>query len=321
MIYTNEHLFCNDLPTIPRPDIGKILVTGATGYIGSLLVPELLARGYDIRIMVRSITSEIKTKWQGVEVVEGDARNLNQLRSALDGVRIAYFLIHSLILGQSKFKSVDIEIARNFRIISEEKGVSKIIYLSGLGNAQTKLSQHLSSRMEVASELSKGKVPIITLRSAIIIGSGSASFKIINQLVKNTPIILLPPWAKTKCQPISIKNVIKYLVGVMEYSGKTHSFYDIGGKDILTYEEMIRMMVYVLGKRRLFIPVPFSNTFFFGKIASLLTDVQPSITKCLIDGCRNEVVCCNNNIKKILKLEPLSYKEAVLQAIASEDVN
>lgn len=318
MIYRNDQLFCNDLPTNPIPERGKILVSGATGYIGGLLVPELVARGYDIRVMVRAISADMRTNWPGIEIVEADARNLNQLRTALDGIHTAYFLIHSLTLGQSKFESIDIEIAKNFRMISEEKGISRIIYLSGLGNAKTKLSQHLSSRLEVAAELSKGKVPVTTLRSAIIIGSGSASFKIIRQLVKNTPVILIPSWAKTKCQPIGIKNVIKYLVGIMEYSGTTHKFYDIGGKDILTYEEMIRIMVNILGKKRIFLPVPFSNTLLFGNLASLLTEVPPTITKCLIESCRNEVICCNNNIGKILNFELLSYKEAVNQALASE---
>lgn len=316
MIYNNKQLLCNDLPTIPNPEKGKILVTGATGYIGGLLVPELIARGYDIRVMVRAITPEMYNKWQGVEIVVADARNLDQLRIALDGIYTAYFLIHSLSLGQSNFETVDTLIAKNFRVISEEKNVSRIIYLSGLGIANTKLSQHLSSRMEVASELSNGKVPVTILRSAIIIGSGSASFKIIKQVVKNTPIILIPSWAKTKCQPIGIKNVIKYLVGVLEYTGSIARNYDIGGKDVLTYEEMIKTMVKLLGKKRVFLPVPFSSTFIFGNLTSLFTDVQPAITKCLIEGCRNEVICCNNNISKILDFKPLSYKEAVLQALS-----
>ena len=321
MNYNNEHLFCNDLPTIPKPEKGKILVTGATGYIGGLLVPELLARGYDMGVMVRAINPEMYKKWEGVEIVVADARDLNQLRVALDNIHAAYYLIHSLMLGPSKFESADIEIANNFRIISEEKKVSRIIYLSGLGIANTQLSQHLSSRQEVANELSKGNVSVTILRSAIIIGSGSASFKIIKQLVKNSPIILLPPWTKTKCQPIGIKNVIKYLVGIMEYSGPVRRFYDIGGKDILSYEEMIKIMVKILGRKKIFLPVPFSSTFLFGNLASMFTNVQPSITKCLIDGCRNEVICCNTNISKILNFKLLSYIEAVEKALANVETS
>ncbi|MEZ5195969.1 MAG: NmrA family NAD(P)-binding protein [Bacteroidales bacterium] len=321
MNYNKEHLFCNDLPTIPKPEKGKILVTGATGYIGGLLIPELVARGYDVRVMVRTKNKEMHKKWDGVEIVVADARDPNQLRVALDKIQTAYYLIHSLMLGQSKFELADIEIAQNFRKISEEKGIKRIIYLSGLGNSNTKLSQHLTSRMEVATELSKGSVAVTTLRSAIVVGSGSASFKIIMQVVKNSPIILLPPWAKTKCQPIGIKNVIKYLVGIMEYTGSTSKYHDIGGKDVLSYEEMIKIMVDVLGKKRIFLNVPFSNTSLFGNLTSLFTNVQPSITKCLIEGCKNEVVCCNNNIATILNLKPLSYREAVEQAVAKKDIN
>jgi uncharacterized protein YbjT (DUF2867 family) len=208
-------LLCHDLPSKPRLDMGKILVTGASGYIGGRLVPELLARGYSLRVMVRAASPIYKEHWPEVEIVVADALNMESLRAALEGVDTAYYLIHSLLLGPKEFASADVQAARNFRIAAQEKKVKRIIYLGGLGDTHTQLSTHLESRIQVAQELKRGKVPVTILRAAIIIGSGSASYEIIQNLIRKLPIILVPLWANTKCQPIAIRDVIKYLVGVL----------------------------------------------------------------------------------------------------------
>lgn len=319
MNYTNDQLFCSDLTTSPQTEKGIILVTGATGYIGGRLVPELLARGYKVRVMVRVFSVEQEERWPGAEIVVADARDIESLRIALDNVYAAYYLIHSLLLGQMKFGSVDLVVAQNFRKAAEEKNVSRILYLCGLGNVKSKLSQHLSSRLKVAEELSKGPIITTIIRAAIIIGSGSASFEILKDLANNLPVLLVPKWAKTKCQPISIRDVIKYLVGILEHNETVSKYYDIGGKDILSYEDMMRIMVFMQGKKKLFITVPISNTFFYGYLASLFTSVPAPITKCLFEGCKNEVVCSDQEITRIVDLIPLAYKEAILRAMSREE--
>jgi uncharacterized protein YbjT (DUF2867 family) len=314
-----KDLFCNDLPTEPRPEIGKILVTGATGYIGGRLVPDLLARGYKVRIMVRENLPEFGEQWPGVEVTVADALNINSLKIALDGINTAYYLIHSMLLGMQQFEAADIQAAINFRRIAETKGLKGIIYLGGLGDLHTALSAHLRSRIHVAQQLKKGSVPTTILRAAIIIGSGSASYEIIENLVQNCAFFPTPPWSKTKCQPIAVRDVIKYLVGVLETPEAMGGTYDIGGKDILTYRDMLRIMAEILGKKRLFIPVPVTSIKLYSYLASLLTPVPVQICRCLLEGTHNEVICLNNRIKEIVPFETKGFKEAILRALSREE--
>ena len=195
--------YCHDLPSTPIPEIGKVLVTGVTGYIGGRLVQELIDRGYSVRVMVRAFSSDHQERWPGVEIVVADALNIEQLIAALENVHTAYFLIHSLHLGKKQFESTDLKIAANFRIASEYQNVKRIIYLSGLGDKKSKLSPHLQSRCDVADKLSAGKIPVTVLRAGMIIGSGSASYEILENLVLNTPIFFIPKWDKIDNSPIS----------------------------------------------------------------------------------------------------------------------
>jgi uncharacterized protein YbjT (DUF2867 family) len=312
------YLFCHDLPSKPLAGIGKVLVTGASGYIGGRLVPELLARGYTVRIMVRAPSPVYQEQWPPVEVVAADALNLDQLNRALQGIDTAYYLIHSLLLGRKEFASADIQAAVNFRMAADANGVKRIIYLGGLGDTQSKLSQHLQSRIQVADELRKGNVPVTTLRAAIIIGSGSASYEIIQHLVKRIPIILIPRWAKTKCQPIAIRDVIKYLVGTLEIPETSGGSFDIGGNEILTYHEMLKARAELLHKKRFFVPF-FSFLPLYAYIGSLVTPVPAPITRSLMEGLKNEVVCQNNTIQGYLPFKPLSYREAIVRAMNREE--
>lgn len=312
-------LFCSDLPSTPRPDIGKILVTGATGYIGGRLVPELLARGYQVRVMVRATSPEHKERWPQAEVVTADALQQDDVSKALEGVHAAYYLLHSLLLGKKEFEAADIKAATNFRKAAEKQDVRRIIYLGGLGDIRTPLSPHLKSRMKVAQELQRGKVLTTIVRAAIIIGSGSASYEIIEHLVKKVPILCIPYWGRTKCQPISIRDVIKYLVGVLEIDETAGKTFDIGGSDILTYEKMLKIFAGLLGKKRLFVRVPFSSIGFYSYLANLLTPVPGPITFCLMEGLKNDVVCRNQDIKRILSFQPLGYEQALLDAMSREE--
>lgn len=311
MTSKDDELFCNDLPSKPNPLVGKILVTGANGYIGGRLVPELLNRGYNVRIMVRNLSARYNQQWPDVEVAEADALNLKELLDALEGIHTAYYLIHSLLLGQKTFEKTDLQAASNFRIAAKKQGVKRIVYLSGLGNRKTNLSPHLDNRIKVADCLSEGEVPVTVLRAGMIIGAGSASYKILRNLVDNTPVFFIPKWAKTKSQPISVRGVMMYLVGVLENEETTGKRFDIGGPDIVAYDEKLKIMAALLGKKRYFLPGFFMLSSFYGYIASLLTTVPKPICKILVEGCKNEVVCQNTEINKYVNIKLLPFQSAL----------
>lgn len=315
----DELEFLKEIPTRFDPTIGKILVTGASGYIGGRLVPRLISRGYSVRVMVRELYPEYADLWKGAKVVIADAHRMEGLERALDGIDTVYYLIHSLHLGPEKFEKADIDAARNFRIAAERMNVKRIIYLGGLGDITVTLSKHLQSRLLVAEELSKGRVPVTTLKAAVIIGSGSASYEILKHLVENLAVIPTPHWADKRCQPISVRDVLKYLIGVLENPETPGKTFDIGGRDILTYKDMMKEFAKILKLRRIFLPFPVSNIHFYSYFASFFTPVPASITSCLMEGIRNDVVCSNDRIKKYVPFEPLAYCEALKRALAKEE--
>ncbi|HRY97849.1 MAG TPA: SDR family oxidoreductase [Bacteroidales bacterium] len=315
----NPEYYCEGLGTLPQTGMGKVLVTGATGYIGGRLVPVLRQRGYDVRVMVRRHSREHRERFPGCEVVAADATQAEEVFWALKDVHTAYYLLHSLHLGQKRFEEVDQKLAANFRRAAEENGVKRIIYLTGLGHENAKLSAHLESRMMVARELEKGPVPVTLLRAGMIIGSGSASYEILHHLVKNTWIFFIPRWARTQSQPIAIRDVVRYLVGVLEIPETAGRHFDIGGPDILTYDEKLKVLARMLGLRRLFLPGLITWTPLYGYIASLLTPVPGPITKVLIEGCRNEVVCQNDDIREFIPCQNYGFQEALLKAMTAEE--
>lgn len=312
-------LYCEGLETIPNPGMGVVLVTGATGYIGGRLVPVLLERGYKVRVMVRALSREQYERFPGCQIVAADATDYHELEKALEGVSVAYYLLHSLRLGRGDFQKADLRVAENFRRAAEANHVSRIIYLSGLGKESSRLSPHLENRMKVASVLGEGRIPLTLLRAGMIIGSGSASYEILRHLVKNTPVFFIPYWARTLSQPIAIRDVIRYLVGVLELDETKGKSYDIGGTDILTYDEKLKILAEMLGLKRLFLPALITWTPLYGYIASLLTPVPGPITKVLIEGCKNEVVCQNDDILKLIPNRRLSFREALLKAMTAEE--
>lgn len=313
-------LFCADLSTTPNTHIGTILVTGASGYVGGRLVPELLARGYRVRMMVRSDRASYEGLFPGAEVFEADALNLDELVKALNEVDVAYYLIHSLHLGPKEFAVADMEAVRNFRKAAEQNQLSRIVYLGGLGDIRQPLSSHLRSRIGVANELKASKVPVTILRAGIIIGSGSASYELLLHIVKRLRVIPSPVWGKNHCQPISIRDVIKYLVGVIEVPETSDGNYSIGGRDVLTYEEMIRILADVLNRKVMVVHSPIKNTTLFGYLASLITPVPNAITKCLLEGVTSEVICLEDEISRTaLNFEPLPYREAIVRALTREE--
>lgn len=310
--------FCDDLKSSPKPDLGIILVTGATGYVGGRLVPELLRRGYQVRVMVRAFSPDYASRWRGAEVVEADALNREELTKALKGVHTAYYLIHSLLLGTRKFESKDILAAENFTSVAEEEGLQRIIYLGALGDKNKKLSPHLKNRNLVASKLNDGNTPVIVFRAGLVIGSGSAPYEILKNLVKNTPIFFIPYWAKTRSQPIAVRDVISYLVGINEVDIEGSREFDIGGNEIVTYDQMLKTLAKVQNKKRLFIPALITNTSVYGYIASLLTPVPEPIIKALVQGCKNEVLCRDHKIREVIDIEPRTFKQALMRAYENE---
>ncbi len=312
-------LFCQELGTEPLEGIGRILVTGASGYIGGRLVPELLARGYSVRAMVRGDKSACSNRWPEAEVVSGDVLDEESLSSALEGVCCAFYLVHSLLLGPKDFEAADIQAAIAFRTTAAKHSVERIIYLGGLGDVQTSQSAHLRSRARVAEELAAGEVPTTILRAAIIIGTGSASYEIIHHLAGKIRLSLIPHWARNKCQPIAIRDVIKYLVGVMESPASAGMSFDIGGADILTYEQMVKIFAECTNKKVFSLLSPVSSIKLYSYLTSLMTPVPARITASLMEGLKDEVVCRNNHIRAFIPFTPLTYREAIVGALTREE--
>ncbi len=314
-----DGLKCADLPTTPCPEIGTVLVTGGSGYIGGLLAPELLARGYQVRVMVRGGFRLNEDRWPGADVVVADALKKKHMNWALEGIHTAFYLIHSLLMGPEEFEAADIQAAINFREAAREEGVKRIIYLGGLGDRLASKSRHLRSRVKVGDALRAGSVPVTTMRAAVVIGSGSASYEIIRHLVTRMPFILLPHWCRNKCHPIGVRDLIKYLVGLLETPETGGETLEACGNDILTYEEMLRIFADVLDRKIVFVPFPFSNIKFYSYFVSLLTPVPAQITVGLMEGLQDDAVCKTDNIRKYIPFEPLSYREAVVRAFTREE--
>ena len=311
--------YCVDLRTKPVPEIGSVLVSGATGYIGGRLVPELIERGYKVRVMVRSYSAEYIERWPEAEVVVADALSHEQLKEALKGISIAYYLIHSLLIGKKKFAESDLSAARNFRTVAEEEKLHRIIYLGPMGESGKVLNSSLEHRMNVAKTLTEGNVSTTILRASIIIGSGSASFEILDHIVRKSPIFFIPSWANSLCQPIGIRDVIKYLVGVLETSETAGNTYDIGGDDVLSYREMMKILVRLLRKRRLFLPSPFSSIKFYGYIMSLISPVPAQIVVSLLESVKNDVVVRVDTIRKHIDFKTIHFKVSLLRALSREE--
>jgi uncharacterized protein YbjT (DUF2867 family) len=314
-----DALFCQDLPTRPLSGAGKVLVSGASGYIGGRLIPELVARNYQVRAMVRADASVCGARWPEVEPVEADALDPESLRKAFAGIHTAYYLIHSLLLGPRSFETADLQAAVNFRDAAAQSGARRIIYLGGLGDRLASKSRHLQVRMQVAEELKHGPVPVTILRAAIIIGSGSASYEIIRHLVNRTPVLFIPRWARTRCQPIAVRDVIKYLVGVLETPETAGKDLDIGGPEILTYELLLKTFAEVIRKKIFFPSAPISYLPIYAYAASLLTPVPAPITLSLMEGLKDEAVCRNNDIQRLIPFQLLSYRDALIRALTREE--
>ncbi len=319
----NYH-YCDELPTSPRPEVKTVLVSGANGYVARRLVPELLYRGYRVRCMLREKGMPQLLTHPNLEYAYADALNKSQLQLAMRGIDVAYYLIHSMRLVNRKFRSTDKTAAKNFREAAEDHGVQKIIYLGGLGETSKIVSRHLESRIEVGSILSEGSIPVIRLRGAIIIGTGSASYELMKSMILHTRWIPFLPEFNSKCQPIAVRDVIKYLVGVLETEGLETRKYPIGGKDVMTYEEMVQRFAKLLNRRVRFfnvswVPLPVTLMCrLFAYWLHLFIAVPVNITCLLLESLRTDVVCPDESIREILPFETVGFETAVQWALQKE---
>ena len=303
----------------PSNTMAKILITGATGYIGRLLVQRLLAKPkMDLRLLVRSPDKLPPELRERAEVVKGSTFEPESLQSALEGIDCAYYLIHSMGAGKD-YRRLDRESAKNFREACIEAGVRRVIYLGGLGSKET-ASQHLLSRIETGEILSHkpDQIQTIWLRAAVIIGSGSASFDIIRNLIRKLPIMITPRWVHTMTQPIGIEDVLDYLVGAASLAYQGNVVIDIG-TDPLSFKEMLEDAARVMGLRRFLLPVPFFSPRLSAYWLILMTRVDFHIARELVEGLKSETLMQNENAARLFpEIKPLSYAEAVAQALEME---
>ncbi|OEJ23854.1 NAD(P)-dependent oxidoreductase [Streptomyces agglomeratus] len=278
----------------------RCLVTGATGYIGGRLVPELLDAGHQVRCLARSPGKLRDHPWAGgVEVVRGDVTDEASVREAMEGIDVAYYLVHALGTGKD-FERTDRRAAEIFGAQARAAGVRRIVYLGGLtprGVPEHELSPHLRSRAEVGAILMASGVPTTVLRAAVIIGSGSASFEMLRYLTERLPVMVTPSWVRTRIQPIAVRDVLRYLVGSAGMPSEVNRAFDIGGTDIVTYRDMMRRYAAVAGlPRRLIVPVPVLTPGLSSHWVGLVTPVPHSIARPLAESLRHEVVCDEHDI-------------------------
>ena len=295
----------------------KILVTGATGYIGGRLVPRLIEKGYDVRCMARD-SSRLEGRWADAEVVSGDVHNYESIKPALDGIDVAYYLIHSMSAGEHEFADKDMKAAENFSVKAKSAGVKRIIYLGGLGSSDQKLSPHLKSRQQTGDKLRESGVPITEFRAGMIVGSGSLSFEMMRYLTERVPVMITPKWVNTRTHPIAVRDVLRYLIDALEIDESEGKTLEIGGQDILTYAELMKTYARIRGLKRVMIRVPVLTPRLSSYWVDFVTPIPSSIARPLVEGLKNELICTNDTARNMFNFEPISYEQAVRYALERE---
>lgn len=291
-----------------------VLVTGATGFVGRSLVPRLLDGGFSVRAMTRNPDRYIGS---GEEIVLGDVSEPSSLTNALAGVDVAIYLVHSL--DHVDFERRDAEGAHAFAAAAAAAGVRQIVYLGGLGSDHQDLSPHLRSRREVEAILGASGVPVTVLRAGIVVGRGGISWELTRQLVKNLPAMVVPKWVSTRTQPIALEDVVRYIAGVIDVPEALGRVFEIGGAEQLTYLEMLQVVAEILKGRRVpMVRVPVLTPRLSSYWLALVTDVDVTTGRNLIDSMSTEVVVSDWTIRELVAGEPMAYAEAVRRALAGE---
>ncbi len=300
----------------------KILLTGVTGYIAQRLLPVLLQEGYEVVCCVRDKNRFNHKKYQtsNLSIIEVDFLNFASLDDIPTDIDFAFYLIHSMSTQIGDFESLEEICATNFKNRMEQTKVSQIVYLSGISNTN-ELSKHLSSRKNVETILSGSRFALTTLKAGIIVGSGSASFEIIRDLVEKLPVMITPRWLNTKCQPIAIRNVIQFLIGVIGKTSTYNNSYDIGGPDILTYKEMLLRFAEIRGLKRRIIIVPVMTPKISSYWLYFVTATSYALAKNLVNSMKVEVVCKPNNLSDLLNIKLIDYTTSIKLAFDKIEQN
>ncbi len=295
-----------------------ILLTGGTGYIGGRLLEVLQSRNRSVRCLARRPAYLRARAGPGTEVVAGDCLNRSTLEAAMAGVDVGYYLVHSMA-SAGKFEEQDRVAARNFAVAARESGVRRIIYLGGLGEVQTSLSSHLRSRQEIGEILRDSGLQVIEFRASIVIGSGSLSYELIRALVERLPIMITPRWVSTPAQPIAIEDLLEYLVEALDLPGSESRVFEVGGKDQVSYADIMKEYARQRGLRRLMFPVPVLTPRLSSLWLGLVTTVYARVGRKLIEGLRNPTVVRDTSALMVFKVRPRSLRESIGRALRNED--
>ena len=291
----------------------RVLVVGATGFVGGRLVDALLAADHEVVAFSRSASRASFP--EGVETFEGDLGDPSSLSGLCEGVDAAYYLIHSLTA--ENFAELDRTYARRFRERASAAGVDRVVYLSGISGDERDLSPHLASRREVESVLEAGEFDLTVLRAAIIIGASSASFRIVDDLTDRLPVMTVPTWVRTPCQPIGVEDAVAYLVGVLGVEETRGGIYDIGAPTVWSYESLLKLTADEKGTRVLIVPVPVMSPELSSHWLRLTTDVQYAIARPLVESMRHPVtVDPERDLQDVVPIEQTPVEEAVRRALA-----
>jgi len=300
----------------------RVLLTGATGFVGGRLRLVLRDRGVATRCLVRPAERFLldDADQPGLEVVQGDLLDPASLERAMAGMEVAYYLVHSMggrsVTQYRAYLERDVRAARNFVNAADKAGLERIVYLSGLGEAGDNLSAHLSSRQEVGRILQSGRAKTTILRAANIIGAGGAPFEMLRHLVERLPVMVCPRWIDTRCQPIAVENALDYLMGCLFQPLTAGLTLDIGGPDIITYRELMSIYADLRGLRRVIIAVPFLSPLLSSYWINLITPVPAGIIMPLLEGLKNEVICKDHRIRELVPIHLLTMKQAICNALA-----
>lgn len=293
-----------------------ILVLGATGYIGGRLINNLIEKNHQVRCLVRNRNKALSKPWADrVEIIEGQLDNSEIVRESLKDIDVVFYLIHSMASGKDVFSRMDRKLAESFVLQLNQSAVKQVIYLGGLGEKGSELSEHLKSRNEVGDILRKSKIPLTEFRGAVIIGSGSLSFELIHQLVNRLPVMICPRWVYSLTQPIAIRNVLQYLIEAINYEACFNQVIDIGGNEIISYGDMMNRVAMQLGLKRYLIPVPLLTPNLSSYWVNLVTSIQKDTAKSLIESLRHDTICQNNLAQKLFDIELISFEKAVQKAL------
>jgi uncharacterized protein YbjT (DUF2867 family) len=293
----------------------KILITGATGYVGGQLLPKLLQSGHKVTCMVRDASRFRNVN--GAQIVEADVLHPTRLLLALEGIEVAYYLIHSMGGDAEGFAERDRRAARNFALVAKQAGVQRVIYLGGLTSKNSSVSLHLKSRQETGAVLREFGPPVTEFRAGIIVGNGSLSFEIIRCLTERLPVMICPRWVMTRTQPIAISDVLDYLVAALDVPESAGKIVEIGGASIETYRSMMLTYARIRGLKRWLLRVPVLTPRLSSYWLNLVTPFPASITRPLIEGLRTEVVCGSDSAAKLFpEIIPMRYGAAVAEAVS-----